>query len=138
LNSLVRSAVVLALGSAALTLPASALAQTTNPLSPLTPSPTPAPTTTGTPTVITSAQTQTSGSSTFSGTNAIVIAIGALVVIGGISFFIWYDARRRAPVRHRAAAATAGDGGRAGSKPKTKSRKLSPAERKRRKRGRAK
>ena len=129
---------MLALASAALALPASALGQTTNPLSPLEPTPTPAPTTQATPTVITSAQTQTSGSSSLSGTNAIVIAIGALVLIGGISFFIWYDARRRAPIRHRAAAATAGEGGRAGSKARPKARKLSPAERKRRKRGRAK
>jgi hypothetical protein len=88
--------------------------------------------------VITSTQTQTSGSSTLSGTNAVVIAIGALVLIAAISFFIWYDARRRAPVRHKAAAATAGGGGRPGSKAKAKPRKLSAAERKRRKRGRAK
>jgi len=136
LRSLVRLAVAPALVSAALALPAAALGQTTNPLSPL--EPTPAPTTTATPTVITPTQTQTSGSSSLSGTNAIVIAIGALVLIGGISFFIWYDARRRAPIRHRAAATTAGEGGRAGSKAKPKARKLSPAERKRRKRGRAK
>jgi hypothetical protein len=87
--------------------------------------------------VITSAQTQTSGSSTLSGTNAILIAIGAIVLIAANSFFIWYDARRRAPVRHRAAAATAGGAGKPGSKAKAKPRKLSPAERKRRKRGRA-
>jgi hypothetical protein len=66
----------------------------------------------------------------------VAIAVGALVLLGGISFFIWYDARRRAPVRHRAAA-TAGEGGRPGSKTRTKPRKLSPAERRRRKRGRA-
>ena len=127
---------MLALVSAALVGPASASAQTTNPLSPLTPSPAPAPTTTATPPAITTSQTPTSGSSTLSGTNAIVIAIGALVLIAAISFFIWYDARRRAPIRHKAAAATA-DGGRTGSKPKSKPRKLSPAERRRRKRGRA-
>src|SRR5438552_2720808 len=98
--------------AAALALPGAASAQTTNPLSPLTPSPVPAPTTTATPTVIT--QTPTAGSSTLSGSSAIVIAIGALVLIGGISFFIWYDARRRAPIRHRAAAATAGGGSKAG------------------------
>ena len=137
MRPIVRLSLVLALMAALLTVPASALAETTNPLSPLTPSPTPAPTTTATPTVVTSTPTQTSGDSTLSGTNAIVIAIGALVLIGGISFFIWYDARRRAPVRHRAAAATAGGGARTGSKPKGKPRKLSPAERKRRKRGRA-
>jgi len=139
LRSFLRLAVVLALASAALAVPTTALGQSTNPLSPLEPSPTPAPTTTAAaPPVITSTQTQTSGSSSLSGTNAILIAIGALVLIGGISFFIWYDARRRAPIRHRAAAATAGDGSRPGSKTKPKTRKLSPAERKRRKRGRAK
>ena len=110
-----------------------------SPLTPLTPS-TPAPQTqTVTPTVAApTTQTPTSGSSTLSGTNAIAIAIGALVLIAAIAGFIWYDARRRAPVRHRAAAATAGGGGgRPGAKPKAKGRKLSPAERRRRKRGRA-
>ncbi len=110
-----------------------------NPLTPLTPS-TPAPQTqTVTPTVAApTTQTPTAGSSTLSGTNAIAIAIGALVLIAAIGGFIWYDARRRAPVRHRAAAATAGgSGGRPGSKPKGKPRKLSPAEKRRRKRGRA-
>ena len=57
------------------------------------------------------------------------------MLIGGISFFIWRDARRRAPVRH--AHATAGVGGRAGSKRPIKPRKLSAAERRRRKRGKA-
>jgi hypothetical protein len=110
-----------------------------NPLTPLTPS-VPAPQTqTVTPTVAApTTQTPTQGSSTFSGTNAIAIAIGALVLITAIAMFIWYDARKRAPVRHRAAAATAGgSGGRPGSKPKAKSRKLSQAEKRRRKRGRA-
>ena len=74
MRSSLRLAVVLALASAALALPATALGQSTNPLSPLEPSPTPAPTTTAAPTtVITSTQTQTSGSSTLSGTNAILI-----------------------------------------------------------------
>ncbi|MBV9473123.1 MAG: hypothetical protein JO206_09140, partial [Solirubrobacterales bacterium] len=36
-----------------------------------------------------------------SGSGVIVIAIGAIVVLCGISLFIWRDARRRAPVRHR-------------------------------------
>jgi hypothetical protein len=61
--------------------------------------------------------------------------VGAIVVLGGIAFFIWRDARRRAPVK---AGAVGTDGrGRTGSKPPPKPRKLSPAERKRRKRGRA-
>jgi hypothetical protein len=108
-----------------------------NPLLPLTPSTPAQPTTTSTPTVVAPTQTPTQGSSTLSGTNAIAIAIGALVLITAIGAFIWYDARRRAPVRRRAAAATAGGGGRPGSKPKGKPRKLSPAEKRRRKRGRA-
>ena len=54
-----------------------------------------------------------------------------------LSFFIWRDARRRAPVR--ADALATGEGrGKPGSKPPPKPRKLSQAERRRRKRGRAK
>jgi hypothetical protein len=65
-----------------------------------------------------------------------VIVIGAIVVLGGIAVFIWRDARRRAPVR--AAEAGVGDAGRrTGSKAPPKQRKLSAAERKRRKRGKA-
>jgi hypothetical protein len=60
-----------------------------------------------------------------------------LVLLAGISFFIWRDARRRAPVRPGMAHAVAGDGARSGSKARPKPRKLSPAERRRRKRGRA-
>jgi hypothetical protein len=135
---LARSAVVLMLAGLLMS-PSSALAAgpAANPLAPFTPTPAPVPTTTAPTTVLTPTQTQASGGSSLSGTNAILIAIGALVLIGGISFFIWYDARRRAPIRHRAAAATAGGGSRAGSKAKGKPRKLSAAERKRRKRGRA-
>ena len=78
-----------------------------------------------------------SGSSSVSGNTAIFVAIGALVLLGGISFYIWHDARHRAPVK---AGADIGfpEGKRAGSKSPQKSRKLSQAERKRRKRGRAK
>ena len=61
-------------------------------------SPTPTPTTTPTVPVVTNA-TQTSGSSGLSGGGALAIVIGAVVVLGGISFFIWRDARRRAPAR---------------------------------------
>ena len=122
----------LAPGSFAQNTPVNPLAQSgpANPLSPLTPT-VPQVTTAPTPTV---ANTNTSGGG-FSGTDAVLIAIGALVVLGGISFFIWYDARRRAPVRQRPAEAIAGGPG--GSRPKPKSRKLSPAEKRRRKRGKA-
>ncbi|MDQ6817979.1 MAG: hypothetical protein M3018_11335 [Actinomycetota bacterium] len=115
--------------------PASAAAQvtSTNPFAPFpqTSTPTAAQPTLPTPLTTTNAS---SGANLGAGA-AIVIGVGALVVLGGISFFIWHDARRRAPVRSRAATATAG--GRPGSKPRDKPRKLSPAERRRRKRGRA-
>lgn len=134
----VRVAVLLAFAATAVALPTAALAQTTNPLSPLTPSVPQATSTTSATAPVAVQTTTTSGNSTLSGTNAIVIAIGAIVLIAGISFFIWYDARRRAPVRHRTAEATAGGSARPGTKPKPKPRKPSPAERRRRKRGRAK
>ena len=120
-----------------LVLPSAAAAQggTTNPFSPGLPSsPAPTPTAT-TPTTVAPVTTSTGGGS-LSGGSVVAIAIGALVLLAGISFFIWRDARRRAPVRHRMATATAGDGRQPGSK-RTKPRKLSPAERRRRKRGRA-
>jgi len=112
----------------------------TNPLSPGLPlSPAGAPTTTTAP-QIPNTSTTPSGDSGLSGTNAIAIGLGALIVIGGISFYIWRDARRRAPVRRRAAGLAAAEGpgsGRSSSKQRAKGRKLSPAERRRRKRGRA-
>ena len=132
----IRIFVAVALGAAfAWPSAASAAISTANPLSPGFPQPSVSiPTTTGVPTVSTTA---TAGSgSAFSGNSAIIIAIGAIVVLGGISFFIWRDARRRAPVRDRAALAT-GPGARPGSKQRAKPRKLSPQERRRRKRGRA-
>ncbi|MGI8904539.1 MAG: hypothetical protein ACR2IP_13020 [Solirubrobacteraceae bacterium] len=94
--------------------------------------------TSATPTVISTA-TSTAGGGGLSGTSAIAIAVGAFVVLGGISFFIWRDARRRAPIAARSSAG--GEGARQnrpGSKAPPKARKLSASERKRRKRGRAK
>ncbi len=108
-----------------------------NPFSPGIPTPTAStPTTTPTPTI--ASTTTAANDPGLSGSSAIAIAIGALIVLGGISFFIWRDARRRAPVR-RAATAGAGIDGRSrtGSKAPPKPRKPSPAERRRRKRGRA-
>jgi hypothetical protein len=109
--------------------------QGSNPLSPGFPQPSVSiPTTTAAPTV---AGTTSAGSgSGFSGNAPFIIAIGAIIVLGGISFYIWRDARRRAPV-HARAAGPMDEGRRAGSKARPKPRKLSPAERKRRKRGRA-
>jgi hypothetical protein len=126
------AALMLAPGALALGSPVNPLAQggAGSPLAPLTPTAPQVPTA-PTPTV---ANTNTTGGG-LTGTDAVLIAIGALIVLGGISFFIWYDARRRAPVRQRTAAATAGGPG--GSRPKPKPRKLSPAERRRRKRGKA-
>jgi hypothetical protein len=94
-------------------------------------------TATATPTVISTGTASTSGSSGLSGNSAIAIAIGAFVVLGGISYFIWRDARRRAPVTARAAAERDRQNV-PGSRAPPKARKLSAAERKRRKRGRAK
>jgi hypothetical protein len=144
-----------ALLGAALVLPPAALAASTtatqapaatqsldsqpggNPLSPGFPQPSvsiPTPSTTVAPTV-----TGTTGAGSgggFSGSSAFIIAIGAIIVLGGISLFIWRDARRRAPTRTRSTEAVGG-GRRKGSKLRAKPRKLSPAERRRRKRGRA-
>jgi hypothetical protein len=119
-------------------VPAGALAAPGSPLTPGLPqNPGSVATTAPTPTVTGSNTASTAGGSTLSGSSATGIAIGALVVLVGISLFIWRDARRRAPVSRREAAE--GPDGRTGtgSKPRTKPRKLSPAERRRRKRGRA-
>jgi hypothetical protein len=120
----------------AVVLPAAAAAQGTNPLEPGFPQQS-LPTTTTTTAVPTISTTTAAGSgSGFSGSSVLIIAIGALLVLGGISFYIWRDARRRAPVRHHAPLLP-GETRRSGSKQKAKPRKLSPAERRRRKRGRA-
>jgi hypothetical protein len=116
-------------------LPGAALAQgPSNPLAPGLPQPTVSVPTTSTPLVTPTTSSSTSGGG-LSSSSAIAIALGAVIVLSGISFFIWRDARRRAPVRH--AHADAAGGSRAGSKRPIKPRKLSPAERRRRKRGRA-
>jgi predicted PurR-regulated permease PerM len=96
----------------------------------------PAQTTSTTATVLPNVSTAGSGSSSLSSGSALAIVVGALVVLVGISFFIWRDARRRAPIR-AANAAAGSEGRRTGSKAPPKPRKLSAAERKRRKRGRA-
>jgi hypothetical protein len=130
-----------ALIGAAFALPSAAVAQTsdTNPLSPGFPQPSVSvPTTTSAPVVPTVQTTTTAGSgSGFSGGSVVIVAIGAIVVLGGISFFIWRDARRRAPTKSRALPAGIEEGRRSGSKARAKPRKLSPAERRRRKRGKA-
>jgi hypothetical protein len=132
-----RARIVAGLLGLALALPpAAALAQgPSNPLAPGIPQ-APVTTPTATPT-ITNQTTTGPGDSGLSGGATLGIAIGAIVLLVGISFFIWRDARRRAPVKHHAAHADAGVGARSGSKRPPKPRKLSPAERRRRKRGRA-
>lgn len=135
---MVRAALLAAIVLSALALPSAAFAQGTNnnPFSPGLPSaPAPTPTATNPATNVVPITTTTGGGS-LGGGSIVAIAIGALVLLGGISFFIWRDARRRAPVRHRAAMAGPGDP-RPGSKRPPKPRKLSAAERRRRKRGRA-
>jgi hypothetical protein len=136
-------AAALALSSAGVALAASGQSPLTNPnpsspLSPGVPQSSGLPTTTSapSPTVI-NPTTTTADDTGLSGSTVLIIVLGALVILTAISLYIWRDARRRAPVRHRAAAAADGPGGRPGSKPKAKPRKLSPAERRRRKRGRA-
>jgi hypothetical protein len=120
--------------TAGVALPGAALAQQpSNPFSPGVPQQAPTAATTATPTIVPPTTTASSNNSGLNGAGALAIGIGAIVVLGGISLFIWRDARRRAPVRHHAATAPSGPG----SKRKVKPRKLSPAERRRRKRGRA-
>jgi hypothetical protein len=117
---------------------ATAAATTPGPLSGVNPL-SPVPTTTSTSsTAVATGSTSTAGGSSLGAGSALAIAVGAIALIGGISYFIWRDSRRHAPVRTRSAeGAVGGDGRRTGSKPPSKPRKLSPAERRRRKRGRA-
>ncbi len=122
-------AAALAAGSTSVALPGG-----TSPFSPGVPYTPPATTTATSPSVV-NVTTTSSASGGISGTDAILIAIGAVVVLSAIAYFIWADSKRHARVR----TATAGVGGdrRSGSKTPPRSRKLSPAERRRRKRGRA-
>ncbi len=99
------------------------------------------PTSSAPATIITNGGTAGSGSSGLSGSGIALVVVGALVLLVGIALFIWRDARRRAPVKPRG---RGGDGpgeeerrSKPGSKRQTKPRKLTPAERRRRKRGRA-
>ncbi|HEY2259447.1 MAG TPA: hypothetical protein VGH45_07025 [Solirubrobacteraceae bacterium] len=126
----------LAAGTAATPAPPTS---TTNPLAPGIPvSPAPSTTAAPTPTIVQTASSNSAGSSSLSSNSVLFIAIGAIVLLVGISYFIWRDARRRAPVKGRGLTGELGlEGKRAGSKPPRKPRKLSAAEKRRRKRGRA-
>ncbi len=138
-----RASLTVATLFAALVLPAGgALAQGGAPVAPsqgpgnaLTPFAPQGPVPTQTATTSTVTTTSTSGGG-LNGTDAVVIGIGAVLVLGGISFFIWRDARKRAPVRQRPATAAAGGGSGPRQRPQ-KNRKLSTAEKRRRKRGKA-
>lgn len=84
------------------------------------------------------ATTTTSTGGGLSGTDGVLIAVIALLVLGGIAFFIWRDARGVAKsIGHHASDDTEFAGKHSGSKAPRKTRKPKPAERKRRKRGRA-
>jgi hypothetical protein len=124
----------IALGAGSTSTVAAALPDSTSPFSPGVPA-TPVPTTTTTATTPVVSTSSSSSGGGLSGESALFIAIGALIVLGGIAYFIWHDARRHAPVSATDLSVTAG--GRSGSKAPPKSRKLSAAERRRRKRGRA-
>jgi hypothetical protein len=97
-----------------------------------------APTPTQTQPVAPVVTTSSSSGGSLSGTDTLLIAVGAILVLGAIAYFIWSDSRHQVRLLRRAVPASAADGspGR-GSKARAKSRKLKPAERRRRKRGRA-
>jgi hypothetical protein len=98
---------------------------------------------TPTPTTATQTETATSATTTASGggsigkTSVIGIAVGAVIVIGGVCFFIFRDARRRAPSPGRRADAGATPDKKVPGSQRVKPRKLSAQERRRRKHGRA-
>jgi hypothetical protein len=105
---------------------------------PATPSPPVAPSTSAAPPILPTATTASTGSGGLGGNGVILLAVITGGVLAVVAYFIWRDARRHAPVKPGGyTAAEALGGGRSGSKAPPKSRKLSQAERKRRKRGRA-
>jgi len=97
--------------------------------------PTPTQTQASVPLVTTSAN---NAGGSLSSTDALLVAVGAIVVLAVIAYFIWSDSRHRVrALRHAATAGGSNGGPNRGSKAPPKSRKLTPAERRRRKRGRA-
>jgi hypothetical protein len=133
----VEVAVAAARSPAAQSVPVPGGGTSGSPFSPGVPQSTGAAPTTATAPAIAPTVSTTSTGGGLSGSNAVIIGVGAIIVLVGISLFIWRDARRRAPVRHRAATEAATAASRAAAKARAKPRKLSPAERRRRKRGRA-
>lgn len=86
---------------------------------------------------VTPSTTTSSSGGGLSGLDGVIIAVVAFLVLGGIAFYIWYDARGHAARVGHGEAALFGERAHAGSKAPRKQRKLTPAERRRRKRGRA-
>jgi hypothetical protein len=87
------------------------------------------------PPVASSTTTTSNGLSSFDG---LLIAIIAVLVLGGIAFYVWYDSRGAAAmIGHHASDDSMFARQHAGSKAQRKPRKHKVAERKRRKRGRA-
>jgi hypothetical protein len=80
--------------------------------------------------------TTSSSSGGLSSLDAAIIAVVAALLLGGVAFWIWYDARGHA-ARAGHEESMFSQRAHAGSKTPHKPRKLTPAERKRRKRGRA-
>jgi len=89
-------------------------------------------------TAVTPVSTTSSSGGGLSGLDGVIIAIVAALILGGIALWIWRDARGHASrVGHGSEDPLFGQRAHAGSKAPRKQRKLTPAERKRRKRGRA-
>jgi hypothetical protein len=99
----------------------------------------------GTPTPTTATQTATSPTTTTAaggggsiGKSSIYgIVIGSVIVIGGVCFYIFRDAARRAGTRGRRAATEPSQDRKVPGSQRVKPRKLSAQERRRRKRGQA-
>jgi hypothetical protein len=97
-----------------------------------------------TPTPTTATQTATSATTTSAGGGGSIgkssiygIVIGSVIVIGGVCFYIFRDAARRAPSRVRRTATGPSKERKLPGSQRVKPRKLSSQERRRRKRGRA-
>jgi hypothetical protein len=95
-------------------------------------------TTTPAVTTATPVTTTASSSGSLSTLDGVVIGVAVALLLGGVAFWIWYDARGTASrVGRGGDDALFGQRAHAGSKAPRKPRKPKPAERKRRKRGRA-
>ncbi len=87
------SVVLLLLAASGLCVPAAALAQS-SPFAPI-----PQATPDQTPTVATTASNSTTSSGDLSSTDEILLFGGGVIVLTAIIYFIWRDARRRAPLK---------------------------------------